>query len=383
MTIPHICVSGLGKIYTGSGGAPIAALQDINFEIRDSERVGIIGANGAGKSTLLQILAGVATATSGSVAITGKVHAILTVGMGLRDEATGRENLFLDGALLGKTHSEIAAHLDEMIAFAELGGFIDQPVRTYSSGMKARLSFASLTHIDPEILIIDEALSVGDAFFAAKATRMIENLCARGRIVLIVSHSIGSIKEMCQRCIWLENGRLQADGLSAEVGDAYAATTRAREEAEIARKFGASGRAWSADPNSTLSDARLIRARDGAEAVLVEAGEIAAIEVTLSLRSVLTSAALRVWIESNDGLALADELVQLHPDDVEPGTRTLRISMGELDWRPSLYQTHIELQEAGKPIAHVAASFKVFSDANILGGNPLIRTPPSVRMKAK
>ena len=383
MTIPHLRVNNLAKVYTGTGGADVSALQDINFEVGNGERVGIVGSNGAGKSTLLQIIAGVASPTAGTVSVNGKVHAILTVGLGLREEASGRENLFLDGALMGKTREEIAAHLDEMIAFAELGSFIDQPVRTYSSGMKARLSFASLSHIDPEILIIDEALSVGDAFFAAKATRMIENLCARGRIVLLVSHSIAAIKNMCQRCIWLEHGRLKADGPATKIGDAYAAATRARDEAAIERKFGASGRSWSESAAALLTDVRLIRSQDGVETTMIEAGTRATLRVTMTLRRGTTASALRVWIESNDGLLLADEVVPLDEADAAPGVRSLDVDLGDIDWRPFLYQVHVELLQAGRSCAHAAASFKVYSDSAVFGGNPLLRTPPQVHAKAR
>ena len=381
MSNPHIRAAGISKFYSVSGGADVTALDHVSLEIANGERVGIVGSNGAGKSTLLQIIAGVSTPTSGTLTVEGGVHAILTVGLGLREEATGRENLFLDGALLGKTRDMVEAHLQEMIDFAELGDFIDKPVRTYSSGMKARLAFASLAHIDPEILIIDEALSVGDAFFAAKATRMIEKLCERGRIVLVVSHSINSIKSMCQRCIWLEGGKVKADGPSALVGDAYAAATRARQEAEIQRKFGASGKAWSREPSFALSNPRVVRSSDGVETALLEAGVKATLRVTLTLsRRAAPDAKLRIWIESNDGLPLADEWIPLGPPNSEIGVHEIGIDLGPVDWRPFLYQAHIELRQHGKAVAHVAVTFQVFSDSQIFGGNPLLRTPPQVRV---
>lgn len=377
MTTPSVRVTGLGKVFSSSGSDAIVALRDINFEIVNGERVGIVGVNGAGKSTLLQIIAGVAPPTSGTVAIQGRVHAILTLGLGLREEATGRENLFLEGALLGKSREEVDAKLAEMISFAELGDFIDQPVRTYSSGMKSRLSFACLVHIDPEILIIDEALSVGDAFFAAKATRMLHDLCARGRIVLLVSHSLDAIKQMCQRCIWLEAGRVKADGPSAVVADAYGAATRVRQEAEMTRKFGATGRTWSLDGTVSLVALRLVRVSDGVETALIESGEAAVLRVSLAVSRAVSSPTLRVWIESNDGMLLADETMLVDASMMLSGQRVVEIHIGKIDWRPFLYQAHIELAEDDNPIAHAATTFKVHTDTVIFGGNPLLRTPPT------
>jgi lipopolysaccharide transport system ATP-binding protein len=381
VTGPTIHLRGVGRIYDAgsSGGTAVTALRDVTLSVRNGERIGIVGDNGAGKSTLLQIIAGVNTQTSGSVEIEGHVHAILTIGLGLREEATGRENLFLEGALLGKTRDEIEAKLAAMIDFAELGDFIDQPVRSYSSGMKSRLSFASLAHIDPEILIIDEALSVGDAFFAVKAMRMMQELCARGRIVILVSHSIGAIKQMCERCVWLDGGLVKADGPAEQVASAYAAATRVRQEAEIAVKFGAGAKSWSVDPGVALSAAKLVRAADRVETAMIEAGTIAALEVSLETKRPLAEPRLRLWIESNDGLLLADEQVSFGEALVEAGDYRLSVGLGCVDWRPFLYQAHIELVEHGTSIAHVVASFKVYSDVTIFGGNPLLRTPPAVK----
>ena len=383
MIDPFIRMRGVGRIYSaGAGiGSAVTALDGVNLSVRNGERIGIIGGNGAGKSTLLQIIAGVNTATSGKIEVRGRVHAILTVGLGLREEATGRENLFLEGALLGKSRSEVEARVDEMIAFAELGDFIDQPVRTYSSGMKSRLSFASLTHIDPEILIIDEALSVGDAFFAAKATRLMQDLCARGRIVLIVTHSIGAIKQMCQRCIWLEAGRVKADGPAVEVADAYAASTRVRQEAELAGRTGSGGPSWAASSDVTLTAPRLLRVFDQVETAMIEAGTDTALQVTLIALRPLLKVELRLWIESNDGLLLADEVMHIGEADAVLGTHILAIGFGQIDWRSNHYKAHIELHANGNAIARTAVVFKVYSDEAIFGGNPLLRTAPSLRLE--
>jgi len=220
----------------------VRALQDVSFEICEGERVGIIGRNGAGKTTLLSILCGITGPTAGIIEVQGDVHAMLTIGAVLRDDATGRENIRLDGAIHGKSSEEIEAHIAEIIAFSELEEFIDRPVRTYSSGMKGRLAFSMGAFIDPNILIIDETLSVGDSFFSQKATQRMKEITRRGRIVIVVSHALGLIKDMCTRCLWLDQGKLVMDGHPADVTRAYQGTVEQADEAELLAKFGAGER---------------------------------------------------------------------------------------------------------------------------------------------
>lgn len=217
-----------------SGGV---ALQDLTLSIQEGERVGIIGRNGAGKSTLLQILAGITEPSSGEVHISGEVTAVLTLGTGLREDLTGRENISLEGETKGKDWKSREKDVAAIIEFAELGKFIDLPLRTYSTGMKARLAFAMITQINPEILIIDEALSVGDAAFSAKAAKKISELCGQGRIVLIVSHSMQSIRELCNRCLWLDQGKLVMDGSPDGVTHAYLESVRKADERNHTARF--------------------------------------------------------------------------------------------------------------------------------------------------
>src|SRR5262249_12476742 len=180
------------------------ALHKVSFEIHEGERVGIIGPNGAGKTTLLSILAGLTEPSAGRVEVNGDVHAMLTIGALLREDLTGRENITLDASVHGRSSRDIACVVDRIVEFSELGEFIERPVRTYSSGMKARLAFSMGAFINPDILIIDETLSVGDAFFAQKAQQRMREITAAGRIVVLVSHGMASIVEMCTRCIWLD-----------------------------------------------------------------------------------------------------------------------------------------------------------------------------------
>jgi lipopolysaccharide transport system ATP-binding protein len=197
------------------------ALRGINFEVRRGEIVGLVGANGAGKSTLLRILSGVLDSSGGSVTVGGQLRAILELGTGFQEHYTGRENIFLGGACLGYSHQEIQASLDWIIEFSELRRVIDQPFRTYSSGMKSRLTFAVTFFKKPEVMIIDEALSVGDSAFNTKCTNRILELCEGGATALVVSHNLYVLERLCHRVLYLDGGTIVADGPTAEVCQRY------------------------------------------------------------------------------------------------------------------------------------------------------------------
>ncbi len=197
------------------------ALKDITFEIKRGESVGIIGKNGAGKSTLLKMITGVSFATEGNVTVDGKVAALLELTAGFSADMTGRENIYLKGYLLGLESEEIKEIEDNIIEFAALGEYIDQPVRTYSSGMKMRLGFAININIRPDILVIDEALSVGDAEFRKKCEEKTRELRNSGVTVLFVSHSMSSIKDTCDRAIYLKGGKIDYDGNVEEAFKRY------------------------------------------------------------------------------------------------------------------------------------------------------------------
>ncbi len=197
------------------------ALRNISFEVKKGECVGIIGRNGSGKSTLLQIIAGTLTPTTGDVAVRGRVAALLELGSGFNPEFTGRDNVYMNASILGLTKTEIDGKYDEITAFADIGDFIDQPVKTYSSGMMVRLAFAVQVMVDPDILIVDEALSVGDMAFQFKCTAKMKRIIENGTSVLFVSHDVGAVKAFCQRCLYLENGSSKAFGPAGMVGDRY------------------------------------------------------------------------------------------------------------------------------------------------------------------
>jgi len=190
----------------------IWALRDVSFEVEQGETVGIVGSNGAGKSTILKILSRITGPTTGVARIRGRVGSLLEVGTGFHAELTGRENTYLNGAILGMGRSEINRKFDEIVAFAEVGKFIDTPVKHYSSGMHLRLAFAVAAHLEPEILIIDEVLAVGDASFQRKCLGKMSDVAREGRTVLFVSHNLNAVESLCDRAILLENGRLRSEG---------------------------------------------------------------------------------------------------------------------------------------------------------------------------
>lgn len=196
------------------------ALKDISFEIKKGETVGIIGRNGSGKSTLLQIICGTLTPTSGSVETRGRIAALLELGSGFNPEFTGRENVYMNASVLGLSEEEIDARFDDIAAFADIGQFIEQPVKIYSSGMYVRLAFSVIAHVDAEILVVDEALSVGDAVFTQKCMRFIRSFQERGTLIF-VSHDTNSVQNLCKTGIWLGNGQIQKVGTSKNVAEAY------------------------------------------------------------------------------------------------------------------------------------------------------------------
>ena len=262
------------------------ALEDISLEVHKGECVGIIGTNGSGKSTLLKIVTGVLNPTSGNVELKGRVSAILELGAGFNMEYTGIENIFLNGTMLGYTEEEMKAKLDDIIAFAEIGDFINQPVKTYSSGMFARLAFAVAINVDPDILIVDEALSVGDIFFQSKCYRKFNDLKEAGKTILFVSHDMGSVIKYCERCLLINKGKQVMVGKSSEAVDVYKKilanqyddetkeeeeTEESAEQTEERTEADASGAVSAEKPKKGLWRERLI-----ANAQLVEYGDKAA-----------------------------------------------------------------------------------------------------------
>jgi len=198
------------------------ALKDLSFSVPKGGSLGIVGGNGAGKSTLLSLLIGASHPTSGTIMVSGKVGALLELGAGFHPDLTGRENILLNASLSGLSQSDISRKMSDIIDFSELGDFIDVPIRNYSSGMNVRLGFSVAIHVDPEILIIDEALSVGDADFQKKSLDRIQQIKSNGATFIVVSHSVGTVESLCDQALWLDHGKLIMHGEASEVCAAYA-----------------------------------------------------------------------------------------------------------------------------------------------------------------
>lgn len=245
----------------------VHAVENVSFEVKKGDTLGIIGRNGSGKSTLLQLIVGTLSPTSGTVEIDGRVAALLELGAGFHPEFTGRENVYLNGTLLGLSQREIEEQLDDMLTFADIGAFIDQPVKTYSSGMVVRLAFAVMAHVKADILVIDEALAVGDAFFVQKCMRFLRTFMEQGT-VLFVSHDSAAVLSLCRKALWLEQGRATRIGEAKTVcdrylHDAYAATqgsasVSACEASSPSKAAQGSGRAY-----DDADAAAFLQSRDG------------------------------------------------------------------------------------------------------------------------
>ncbi len=242
--------SKIGEVDHGNRvGGLLWALRDVSFQLNQGEVLGVIGRNGAGKSTLLKILSKVTGPTTGQIKLRGRIASLLEVGTGFHPELTGRENIYLNGAILGMSRSEIARKFDEIITFSEVEKFVDTPVKRYSSGMYVRLAFAVAAHLDPDIMVVDEVLAVGDAAFQRKSLGKLSENAGEGRTVLFVSHNMAAINRLCSRAILLDKGQLVADGSAAEITAKYLAGA-AEENGE---------RTWDADEAPGTQELRLIK----------------------------------------------------------------------------------------------------------------------------
>ena len=302
----------------------LAALQDIDLEVAQGEAVGIVGENGSGKSTLLRLVAGISTPNAGTVRTTPPVAPILELGLGFHPDFTGRENAVLYGALLGISEEAMTERLGDVLAFAELGEFENQPLRTYSSGMAARLAFAVATNVDPQVLVVDEALAVGDGAFQKKCIDRMVRFKEHGRTVLFCSHALYQVTSFCGRAVWLHQGRIRMQGPSHDVVREYESYLMQREKRRLSDEA-AADRAWAPGiPAGRLGRLGRLRVLDlgGAPVDTVDAGAGFQIELVVESLDARASFHVAVAVDGQDGRCVF--AAATHWDGVAPVTGAAR-----------------------------------------------------------
>ncbi len=318
------------------------ALEDVSLEVNTGEAVGVIGRNGAGKTTLLQIIAGILQPTRGDVRVDGHVTALLELGSGFNPEYTGRENILLSGQILGFSEEEMERKLDVIVQFAELEAFVDQQVKTYSTGMMMRLAFASAIHVDPDVLIVDEALSVGDVYFQRKSLDRMEHFRKAGKTVLFVSHDPQLVRRFCSRALWLEAGRVAMLGEAREVITAYQAFCArlederlhdaarnggigSREHSEILRELQLTGSCWG-NGRIRFTGVEMINSRDEATWVF-SSGEAATIRLHFESDQDYARPVFAVDIHRFDGVFIGS----INNHDTHPAALPIKRGAGSID----------------------------------------------------
>ncbi|MGA2954793.1 MAG: ABC transporter ATP-binding protein [Thermodesulfobacteriota bacterium] len=311
-------------------GHSIWALRDISFEVKRGEVVGLIGSNGAGKSTLLKILSRITEPTHGYAEIHGRLGALLEVGTGIHPELTGRENIFLTGAILGMGKGEIERKFDEIVAFAEVDKFIDTPVKHYSTGMMVRLAFAVAAHLEPEILLVDEVLAVGDMAFQKKCLGKMEETTKGGRTVLFVSHNMGAIRQLCNRVFWLDQGKLMANGgVEKVVADYQAESSKGFIQRNLESDF-------------LRIEAVILQAKEGQPRSSFRPGEDLVIEIHFFAKKFIRKPYFWVTVVSQYGSLIgASMLLDGHQPDSIDGDGTLTCTLRNIPLLPQTYSVRM------------------------------------------
>jgi lipopolysaccharide transport system ATP-binding protein len=339
-----ITVSGLGKAYKQYPNhwarlrewlLPSAAprhklkwiLQDISFEVASGEAVGLIGINGAGKSTLLKLITGTTQPTTGGVYLGGRVAALLELGMGFHPDFSGRQNVYMAGQLLGMSVDEITTLMPEIEAFAEIGDYMDQPVRVYSSGMQMRVAFAVATARRPDILIVDEALSVGDTYFQHKSFERIRQFRRAGTTLLLVSHDKQAIQSVCDRAILLDGGRLSREGPPEEIMDYYNALIAERENATVRQSVLDDGKVQTVSGTGEARVAEIVLLNEDGEAVeVVDVGQRVTLQITVGVHAPIPRMVLGYMIKDRLGQPMYGtntHLQELPLDDMQAGQQVV------------------------------------------------------------
>jgi ABC-type polysaccharide/polyol phosphate transport system ATPase subunit len=311
----------------------------VSFAVERGQCFGVVGANGSGKSTLLKLIAGTAKPTSGTIEVEGRISALLELGAGFHPDFTGRENAYLNGALLGLSRKETEAAMPAIEAFAQLGRFFDAPIKTYSSGMAARLGFAVAVHVDPDVLLVDEVLAVGDEYFQHKCYAKIAEFRGAGKTIVLVSHDIGLIQRLCDGAIWLDQGRVAASGTVRDVATAYHLEVGERELRERALRGEVGGRTGSGEIE--ILSAKVVGG-EGFPKTLLEIGEPARFEILYRNKSGLKDAVFGVYVYRDDGTGIYGTNTML--DDVAVPLReegVVRFAMDALALLPGAYDVDV------------------------------------------
>jgi len=337
------------KTFRVTGGKKVA-VDGVSLEVNFGERVGIIGPNGAGKTTLLQIIAGIIKPTSGLVEVKGHVNCIMTLGVGLREELSGRDNIYIDGELNSKSRQEVDKVIEDIISFADIGEFIDYPIRTYSTGMKSRLAFAMNIFLEPGILIIDEALSAGDAQFSVKATEKMREMCARGKILVLVSHSMASIGNMCDRCIWMDEGKIIMCGNSRDVTEAYLKSVRQTEEKRMEELFNRRIGATLIDSDFAIQKIGFLNGDNIAKRIF-HVGEELRILISIKAATELKRPDFRISFERLDGNIFSINHASNDGFELSPieGEASFEVFAGPICFGQDTYEVHVELLDRDRP----------------------------------
>lgn len=340
------------------------ALKDVSFEIKQGERVGIIGRNGAGKSTLLKILSRITEPTCGRVCIKGRVASLLEVGTGFHPELTGRENIYLNGAILGMSKAEIKRKFDEMVAFAEVEKFLDTPVKRYSSGMYVRLAFSVAAHLEPEILVVDEVLAVGDAQFQKKCLGKMEDVGKQGRTVLFVSHNMGVVQALCIRGILLQQGTVLADDTADEAVSAYLRTLEKSVSQNLLERTDRRGK-------GKVKLARVEISTDG-ESTTLATGRPA--RFVFDLTDTLPGLSCVFTLYNQLGQPVVNFNSSTHsPKDLKDPNMKAQIicDIDELLLLPGQYRMNVMLSDSGELLDHIEAAVVFEVEPGELQGRPV------------
>jgi lipopolysaccharide transport system ATP-binding protein len=337
----------------GAGGGAVWALRGVSFEVGAGEVVGVIGRNGAGKSTLLKVLSRITEPSEGGADLYGRVGSLLEVGTGFHPELTGRENVFLNGAVLGMGRREIGRKFDEIVEFAGVGGYVDAPVKRYSTGMYMRLAFAVAAHLEPEVLVVDEVLAVGDAAFQRKCLGKMGEAAREGRTVLFVSHNMGAISALCGKVVWLDHGRLINMGAALEIVEAYLSSLDKASECSLRDRTDRDGTGKARFTSAFLSS------REGAPLQEILSGYECMLVLGYESSEPLNEPRFKFTIYGSAGLPLAhfDSSLTNTNFNKLPKRGQVACRLGRLPLSEGGYRLNVSVEDDGQLLDHVTAAY--------------------------